>query len=100
MALEIIEKHYEFREPMIKSGCIEFKNEIIDKKAVVVLRGVEPSFHNHEAHELKLFEVVISNPTVGAKRIDFTIEFDFKDDSGNIGSANIDVLAIAEVKEG
>lgn len=98
MALKLIERHYHFNKPGTQSDKVDVGGKIISNQGIAVLRGIEPSFNDDEDHQLLRFKAIITNIKTRESSIEYDIEFDFRDEDDNVGSANIDLLIIADVQ--
>lgn len=88
--------------PTISKQSIMFDHTINKGQVGVMLQGVGFRFKSastaeYENHLVKTMKARITNVRIGeGNTVEFQVEFDFLDDSGNLGGGYVNVLAVAE----
>ena len=99
MALKFIETTCTFSEPgILTTQRLDVGGTIYKEQATIVLQGVETGYSDEKEHNLKLFKVRVTNVRPRDTWIEFDLDFNFLDDGDHVGSATIDLVAIADVE--
>ena len=95
MAMRFAPQLFTFESPGQQSGHAEFGNTV--RSSGGCIQGFKTTFGSKD-HHLRDLEIQVSNVTPQGTGVSYDVSFKLKDNDNNSGSADINVLIIADVE--